>query len=137
MKVVANALLFTLADVKQFSLMAFALGDVTNDPAEDASVSGADLTDGQFHWEDGAVAPLGDDFPADSDDPGSTALKISLHIAVMVRSKWLGHEDIDVLANDLFDGITEHLLGRAIERFDRTLIVDNHDSFDGGVEDGV
>ena len=65
----------------------------------------------------------------------SPVLQVASDVAVVLVAIRLGHQQPDVLADDLGRGISEHLLGGEIERLDRAVLIDRDDRVDGRVDD--
>ncbi len=98
-------------DVQQFALQVLkplfrmlVLGQVADEPGEQAAAGQIDLADRQIHGEGRAIRPLADDDAADADDPLLAGGEIVIHVAVMSGAIGGGHQDADIPADRLVGG---------------------------------
>ena len=113
------------------------VGDIAGDAGEHALVAHVQFADREVHGEGGAVLAQADDLAADADDLLLAGGQVVVQVAVVLVPVGLGHEHLDVLADDLGGRVAEEPLGRRVHRLDLAVRVDGEDRVDGRVEDGA
>ncbi len=98
---------------------------------------GLELADRQVNRKDRPVLAAGHHLPADADDLALSRLQMMAKVAVMPAAKRLGHQHIDVAADQLVAGKPEHLLDRSIEGADQSLVIDDDDGADSRLQRGL
>ena len=95
-----------------------------------------DFTDREVDREYCAVLASRASLQPRSDYPRDTCFEIIAAIALMLGRVRVRHEHADILSGDFEEAITEHLLGRAVERFDPAGSVYRNHRLDSGFDDG-
>ena len=85
-------------------------------PGEEASAVEPELADGEVHRERRSRPCAGPDLAADADDLRLPGAQVVCDVAVVPAAVRLGHEHVDVLAQDLGGRIAEDLLRGRVER---------------------
>src|SRR5208337_3074236 len=134
-QLLADPLPFAGGDLQHLPLQPLAIGDVAGDPGELAPIPVLELADGQVHGEGRAVLAAAADLAADANDPLLPGLQVALEVRIVFVAVGRGHEDRDVLPDDLRGGVAEDPLGGRVERLDGPLLVDGDDAIHGGVDD--
>ena len=111
------------------------VGDIAGDAGEHAAVAKMQFADGKVHGKGAAVLAKADDFAADADDLFLPGGQVIIQVAVVLVAVWLGHEHLDVLAEDLVRRVAEESLRRRVHRLDNAARVDREDGIHGRVED--
>ncbi len=112
------------------------VSDVAGDSGEHALLADLQLADGQVHGEHAAVLTQADDLPADADDLAVAGVQVVLEIAIVFVSIGIGHEHLDVSADDFGGLVTEQPFRRRVHRLDLPVIINGEDGIHGGVKDG-
>ena len=136
-QVLPNALLRNLGDVEDLGLKTPSIGDVPQDPGEEAAAADRELTHGEVDGEDGPVLASTKNLAADADDAALPGFAVAGEVAVMPGPVWLGHEGVDVLPEELPGAPSEHPFGGRVDGVDPAAVVDGDDALDGGVEDSA
>ena len=123
-----------LLGLPEFGLGPLALGNVPDDAGEVAFIPQAELADRQIHREGRAVLAPPDHFPPDADDLRLAGLEVAGEVAVVLAVVGFGHQQLDVLADDLRGRKAEDALRRRVEGRDRATAVDGDDPVEDVVD---
>ena len=112
-------------------------GEVAHETGEEVALAGARLADRQLHRESRTVAAQADDDPAAPDDAPLAGHCIALQIGVMLLVIGRGHQNADILADDLVGAIAEQTLGGDAEGPDDPSGVDDDHRIGHRIENGA
>ena len=84
-----------------------------------------------------AVLAAATHFAADADDLLDAGADIVGDVAIVLTAVRLGHEHLDVLADELGSVITEQALGGGVDVFDQSSIVNGDDGRNGQLQDAA
>ena len=108
---------------------------VDNGAGEVARAPDRKLADREVHGEGGAVLAQAGHFAADADDLAPAGGEIFGEVGVVLAAVGLRHQHVDVAADQLVSGISEHFLGRGIDGLDVAAGIDGDDGRDRRLED--
>ena len=77
------------------------------------------------------------DLTTNADDLLGACSKIVGKVAVVLRPIRFGHQNVDVVANELGNVVSKQALGCRIYAFDDTAVIDGNDRGNGGFEDAA
>jgi hypothetical protein len=113
-------------------------GALSRQVANDADVSAVavfpSFADGERYGKHFAIRASRFDLASPADDVRLAGGGITLQVAVVTRTVRLRHQHVDVLADDVRGGMTEHTLGRTAESDDFSALADHDDRIDRRVE---
>jgi hypothetical protein len=92
-----------------------AFGDVADRAGEVPPAAEEELADGEVQREEGAVATPPGGLAADADDPGFAGAEVAGEVSVMGRAVRLGHEQGDIVADELRGGMAEDAIDGVVE----------------------
>lgn len=106
-----------------------------HDTGEEALLLIALLSDSEEDGDESAVAVLGYDVAAKTNNFGDSSLHVGLQVPIVSLSVRGRHEYVDVLSNDINEGEAEELLSGLVESIDETLVIDDNGGHREVVED--
>ena len=131
-------------DVDQFALEflqsclgLLALGQIPDEPGEEALAFRLHLTHGQFDRKGRPVTALADDYPPLADDPSLTGSIVAIQVTIMRAAIGIGHQQADIPPGDFRPLPSEHPLGCRTEIADRSGLVDYDHCIRYRIEDGL
>src|SRR5262249_1835115 len=93
------------------------------------------FADGQMYWKRTTVSPLRRDLPANSNDFLHASREILRNVAVVLLAIRRGHQQVDVLSDNVALLVSEESLRASVKRLDAALAVDHDDAVDCRVND--
>ena len=114
-----------------------AVADVVDHAREIAAAVGLELADRQVQRKSRAVLAATTDFAADADDLLDARADIAGDIAIVLTPIWLGHQHLDVLADELGRAVTEQALGGRVDVLDQSPIANGDDGRNGRLQDAA
>src|SRR5690606_5370891 len=111
--------------------------DVADETDETRRLDAAHPADGQLRGKFTAVAALGEQLATAADDARLAGVDVAAQVVFVLGTVGLGQQDIDLQADHFLLVVAEHALAGMVQQLDATLVIEQHDSIDGGVQDGL
>src|SRR5690606_3220917 len=119
----------------QAPLRLLALGQIAHEAGEQPVLANPGLAHRELHREPRAVLALADHDAADADDALLAGTQIAGDVVVMALPVGRGHQNADVLPDELLGRVLEQALRGGIDDLNAALLVDGDQPVGGGLDD--